>query len=149
MCIRDSVTTAVQKNIAVAWKWGVDITGPSQGTVIMYGANMVKTKKDAGNRFMLGYIRGMRDYIDAFGPSAKDKQAIVQILVKNTTLKDPTLYDKIQLPWFDPNGAMNIQSMKDMQQWFVDNSYVQTPANMDTTVDMSYADAAVAQLGKR
>lgn len=73
----------------------------------------------------------------------------MQLLVKNTTLKGPTLYDKIMLPWFDPNAAMNVQSMKDMQQWFVEQGVVQTPANIDATVDMSYADAAVAKLGKR
>jgi len=142
------ITTAVEKNIAVAWKWGVDITGPSQGTVIMYGQNMAKNRQDAGKRFMVGYIKAIRDYIDAFS-NGKDKQAIIGILTKNTTLKDPALYDKIQLPWFDPNGAMNIQSMKDMQQWFVSNGYVKTAANMDTTVDMSYVNAALAQVGKR
>ncbi len=147
--IEPLIASAVEKNIAVAWRWGVDITGPAQGTVVMYGPNMAKSRQDAGKAFMTAYVRAIRDYYDAFSPGAKDKAAIVQILVKNTTLKDPSLYDKIMLPWFDPNGEMNVPSMKDMQQWFVEHGSVQTPANIDATIDMSYAEAALAKLGKR
>lgn len=71
--IEPLITTAVEKKIAVAWKWGYDILGPSQGTVIMYGPNMAKNRQSLGKVLMTGYIRGIRDYLDAFEPSAKDK----------------------------------------------------------------------------
>ena len=50
----------------------------------------------------------------------------MEILTKYTAIKDPAVYKKIVVPAFSPNGEMNVQSIKDLQQWYVDNGFVQT-----------------------
>jgi hypothetical protein len=43
---------------------------------------------------------------------------------------------------------MLVQSMKDLQQWYVDNGFVQTPANLDQAIDTSYLEGALSAIGR-
>lgn len=142
------ITAAVAQNIGVRWKGVGETFGPLQNTVIMYGASLVNERPEAAKRFMVGYLHAVRDYVDAF-ENNQGKPAIIQILVNNTTIKDPAVYEKIALGALDLNGRMVVPNMKDLQQWLVDNGYVQTPVDLDTVIDYTYADYAVSQLGRR
>lgn len=55
----------------------------------------------------------------------------------------------MQLPAFDVNAEMNVTSMADIQQWFVDNKYVSAAADLNKVVDTTYLDYALSQEGKR
>jgi NitT/TauT family transport system substrate-binding protein len=141
------VTAAVQQNIGVRWKGMDELFGSQQGTVIMLSPDMA-SRRDVATRFVQGYLLGVRDYLDAFD-RAIARDAVIAILINNTTVKDPALYGVMSLPAFDPNGAMLVQSMKDLQQWYVDNGFVQTPANLDQAVDTSYLESALSRIGRR
>ena len=56
---------------------------------------------------------------------------------------------KIVVPAFSPNGEMNVQSIKDLQQWYVDNGFVQNPVPLDEFFDTSYLDYALSVVGRR
>jgi NitT/TauT family transport system substrate-binding protein len=142
------ITAAVGQNIGVRWKGVGETFGPLQNTVIMYGANLVNDRPEVAKRFMVGYLHAVRDYVDAF-ENNQGKSDVIQILVNNTTIKDPSVYEKIALGALDLNGRMVVSNMKDLQQWLVDNGYVQTPVDLDKVVDYTYADYAVSQLGRR
>jgi len=141
------VTAAVQQNIGVRWKGMDELFGAQQGTVIMLSPNLA-ARREVATRFVQGYLLGVRDYLDAFNQGI-DRDAVISVLINNTTVKDPALYSVMSLPAFDPNGAMLVQSMKDLQQWYVDNGFVPTPANLDQAVDTSYLDSALSSIGKR
>jgi NitT/TauT family transport system substrate-binding protein len=142
------VSAAVDQGIGIRWKGMDELFGNLQNTAIMYTPDFVTKRQDAGKRFMLAYLRGARDYIAAFD-QGKDRDAIVAIMAKNTTIKDPATYGKVVMPAMDPNGKLNIQSIKDYEQWFADNGYVPKPVPLDDFFDTSYADAALATLGRR
>ncbi|MBV9119514.1 MAG: taurine ABC transporter substrate-binding protein, partial [Chloroflexi bacterium] len=92
----------------------------------------------------------VRLYNDAFFKKPRDQKAyddVVDILAKNTTVKDKALYAQMQLPAVNPDGTMLLQSVKDDQDWYVKNGYQKAPVDIDAGVDMSYAQAAVQQLG--
>jgi NitT/TauT family transport system substrate-binding protein len=147
LLVEPLVTAAAAQNVGVRWKGVGETFGPLQNTVIMYGASLANERPDVGKRFMLGYLRSTRDYVDAF-ENNRDKPAIIQILVNNTTIKDPSVYERIQLAALDLNGQMIVPNMKDLQQWLVDHGYVQTPVDLDKVVDYTYTDYAVTQLGR-
>jgi NitT/TauT family transport system substrate-binding protein len=141
-------TAAVAQNVGVAWKRRVDVFGPAQNTVIMFAPNMAANRQDVGKRFMEGYVKAIRDYMDALN-TGKDMAAIVALLARNTNVKDPALYDRMQLPVFDLNGQMDQQNMQRTQQWFVDNKYVPIAVDLNKVIDTSYLDYALAQDGTR
>ena len=124
------MTTAVEQGLGVRWKGMDELFGSFQGTLIIYSPTMTTQRQEVGKRFMLAYLRALRDYQDAFD-EGKDLDAMVDILTKHTAIKDPAVYRKIVVPASDPNGEMNVQSIKDLQQWYVDNGFVQTPVALD------------------
>jgi len=142
------VTAAVDQGLGVRWRGMDDLFGTFQSTLIMYSPTMTTQRQEVGRRFMVGYLRSLRDYQDAFN-GGKDLDAIIAILTKHTNIKDPAVYKKIVVPAFEPNGQMNVQSIKDLQQWYVDNGLVQTPAALDEFFDTSYLDYALAIVGRR
>jgi NitT/TauT family transport system substrate-binding protein len=56
---------------------------------LMYGPLLTKTNVAAGNRFMVAYLKGLRDYRLAFGPEKKDQDAILALLKKNDIVVTP------------------------------------------------------------
>ncbi|HLG68875.1 MAG TPA: ABC transporter substrate-binding protein, partial [Chloroflexota bacterium] len=88
-------TQSIEKGFAVKWHEMADLVPNHVAAQWAYGSKLISGPPDVGQRFMVALMRGMRDYEDAFRKN-KDRAAIVSILVKHTTIKDPALYDKMQ-----------------------------------------------------
>jgi NitT/TauT family transport system substrate-binding protein len=58
-----------------------------QSSLLVYGPDMAQ-RRGAGNGFMVAYMKGVRDYVNAF-KKGKDKAAIVQALVDAKILGRP------------------------------------------------------------
>lgn len=121
-----------------------------QAAALLYGAPFIKTKADAAKGFMRAYLRGLRFYNDALsggrltGPTA---QAVIDILVKYSFLKDPALYHVITPNSADPDGRLNETSMQRDWQFFKDTGQIDGKVTVADIVDTSFATAAAAALG--
>lgn len=119
-------------------------------TVILISPVFAKNQPEAAKRMIYGFLRGQRDYLKAFvdtkDPALKDP--IIQILSKNTAVKDPKLYAGMGLSSGDPNGAFDVNVLNEFQQFFLKNGTQQKFIETDKVVDMSYLDYAVGRLGK-
>src|SRR6267378_1665291 len=75
-----------------------------------------------------------------------NRQALIDLEIRTGTETRPELLHKYPWPARSPNGKINIDSMLDMQAWFVKSkmSNVELPA--DRVVDMSYVDYALKKL---
>ena len=67
--------------------------------------------------------------------------------MKNTTLKDPALYNSMPMPGTDPNGALNLESLDADQDWWIAAGYQQRKVSLDEVVDTSFVKAALERLG--
>jgi NitT/TauT family transport system substrate-binding protein len=112
----------------------------------MYGAKFVNEKSEVARRFTIGYVRGIRDYLDAFTKD-KDKEAIIGILIAATTLKDRALYDKIGLAGLDPDGRVNVKDLDLQQDFYVRTGTMAKRIDINKAVDNTFVDNALAQLG--
>lgn len=118
-----------------------------QVAVILYSADFAK-KTDLGVRFMAAYLRGMRDFNDAFvKKDAAKRTEVIDILAEFTTIKDKALYDKVVMPGLDPNGKINVASLKADQDYYIAAKLQERPADIDRMVDLSFIEAAVRRLG--
>jgi NitT/TauT family transport system substrate-binding protein len=145
--IEPFTTLAVTQGIAVKWKDTSEILGPQQSTVMAFSPSFATQHQDAGKRFIVAYLRGVRDFTDAFD-QGKDQDQIISILTDSTTLKNPAQWKNVP-QWFDPNGGILLDPLKTNQQWYVDHGFIPTPINLDTVWDPTYVDYAVGVLGKR
>ena len=146
--IEPLLTTAVERNLAVKWPGSETVYPDQQVAVMLYSQSFIESKPDLARRFMVAYVRGLRDYNDAF--VKKDparRQEVIGILTKNTALKDPAVYEKVAMPGLDPNGRVNKEALKADQAYYIQIGKQQAQVNIDELVDLSFADYAVQQLG--
>ena len=61
---------------------------------------------DQLSRFLIGYLRGVRDYNDAFARN-QGRAEVVRILTEQTSVRDPALYERMNMPSLDPDGTIN------------------------------------------
>jgi len=58
------------------------------------------------------------------------------------------LYEKMVMPWLDPDGTVNRQSLRFDQEWYAQNGYVSTKVNLSLVVDDRFVLYALQRLGK-
>ncbi len=113
---------------------------------VFYSAGFARQPQVANN-FVLAYLRGVRDYVDVFFAGRGDRAAAIAQLVKHLPVKEPALYDRMAMPYVNPDGRINAADIRAQQDWFVSQGQVQQPVNVDQLVDNQYANYAVGVLG--
>lgn len=121
---------------------------PSPMTIAVVMVNTDWAKKNTAllRNFYTAYLRGVRDYCDAYH-GAPVKEEIIAALIRHGSERRPELLHKYSWPARSPNGRINTASMLDMQDWFVKNGYARAKFPAERLVDVSYADFAVRKLG--
>src|SRR5262249_37392012 len=121
------------------------VTPGHQVAVVLFSEKFAK-QRELAVRFMKAYILGARFYNDAFvkREPAKRSEAI-DILAKATKL-DPALFETMVMPGMNPEGRVNLESLRQIQTWFVNKGSQQKFIELTKAVDLSFADEAVRQL---
>jgi NitT/TauT family transport system substrate-binding protein len=146
--IEPFVTQGVTKGILVPWKKSEELYAGQQGGVLFFGPSMAKLGADVGDRFMVAYIKGIRDYYEAYGAKHKDQDAISAILANNTDVKDASLYARMGWDYIDPNGYVNSPAVGEDLDWYAAHDYVQQKPDLARVIDNSHVDHALGVLGK-
>jgi NitT/TauT family transport system substrate-binding protein len=145
--IEPLIQSAEQKGVGKLLTTGDEMYPNQQVAVLLYGPDFAAKHKDTAQRFMVAYLKGVRDYNNAFRKDI-DRAAIAAILSKNTTVKTPALYDKMIMPGLDPNGSINATGMAEDMQWFLSKGYLKEAVDVSRAIDTSFAQDAVQKLGK-
>ena len=144
-----TLNAAVERGLAVRWPPGAMgeafYGGEYQAATLLYSEQFSKNT-DAARRFMVGYIKGLRDYNDAF-VKGKNKAEVVAILTKYSSEKDPTLFNKMEMPFLNPDGKIHVPSMKMDFDFFKEMGYYTGKLELQLLIDMQFVDYAVQQLG--
>jgi NitT/TauT family transport system substrate-binding protein len=112
---------------------------------LLYGETFARNTAAARN-FMIGYLRGVRDYWDAYD-GRRDFQIIVDAQKKFTTNKDERLIRKVPPTGMKPDGYLNLEKMAVYQDWFLANGLVTQKVDLGQVVDHSFLDYANSILG--
>ena len=115
--------------------------------IIVYGPSMLKDQ-DVARRWMIAYLKGNREYLKAFTTKEGRDQAISAI-VKYSTVKEPKLYDVIEMPYIDPNGQFDMKSLETQFNFYVEKKLYEGKKTLKDLMDTSYAEFAVQRLGKQ
>ncbi len=145
--IEPFVAAAVKNNFAVRVAGDDEVYPNQQSAVIYYSPVFMKKYPKQAQGFMNAYVRGLRDYNDAF-EHGKGKAAIIDVLIKSTRIKDPKIYQAVIPVGLNPDGLVNVQSLMNDAQWYFQHSYLKAIPNINAIVDLSYARNAVKKLGR-
>ena len=144
-----SVTRAVETGVAI--RFSPESAYPSQQVaVLLYGGDFIKKRPEIAQKFMIAFLKGARVYNDALkgghlaGPAASE---VIDILIKNTNIKDKALWAAIVPSGINPDGRPNVDSLKKDLAFYKEQKYLQVGADLESVLDLSFVEKAVQQLG--
>jgi NitT/TauT family transport system substrate-binding protein len=128
-------TRHLQTGNAVLWVPYNDLVPGEQHATIVYGPSLLETNPDAGRRFMVAYLRGVRQYNEG-----KTKRNL-EILAESSGLDEELLQAACWFYIYD-DGHVNVQSLLDFQEWAVGKGYLDSVVPEEQFYDPSFIDYA-------
>lgn len=141
------VSAAEDRGIGVRWKGDEEIYPGHLVSMVMYSPIFAQNRPEVAKRFAVAYLRGVRDYYDAFFKN-KNKKEVVAILAEMTNIKDQAVYDKMAPQHVNPDGYINAKSVAEDQDFFLATGQIKEKVDLGKVIDNQYMDYAVQILGK-
>lgn len=144
-----TITEAEEQGIAV--RASKEVIYPGQQTaVVLYSEKFAQQRRPVAEKFMVAYLRAVRDYNNALkngklaGPHADE---ILSILTQYTKIKDRKVYAKMVPFAVNPDGRVNEATLKNDYKFFRERGLIDGKVTVDQVIDSSFADQAVKTLG--
>jgi len=142
-------TLVAKSGEAVIWKRTDDFVSNPYQTIgsLFYNTDWARKNPDAANRFMIAFLKGVRDYHDAMTKGVR-REEIIGYFIKHTGMKVRAIYDLI--PWGsgNPDGYESRESVLHQQDWYFRHGYLDSKLSVEKMVDDRYVDHAISVLGK-
>ena len=141
------ITQMLRIGVAVRFA-GLSKFYPHEAAQVLYSGKFSQDKP-TGVKFLKAYLRAVRDYDRALkdgklaGPGAEE---IIQMLGEMTGVKDLTIFRDAVPPYLEPNGALNMPTIRTDFAYFKEKGMVKGNVTLDRVIDTSFAEAAAAQL---
>ena len=145
--LEPGLSRAAAEGVGVIFKRNDEFYPNQQVAVLMYGPQFIANQREVGQRFMVAYIKGVRDHWEAFTRSV-NKAEIIEILTRTTAVKDPVLLERTTPPGLNPDGYINIQGFGDDIAWWANKGHLPAPVDPTLIVDHSFVDYALERLGR-
>jgi NitT/TauT family transport system substrate-binding protein len=140
-------TIGVRQGILTKWK-GMDEVLPNQHVAVMlFGQAFAAERRELGHRFMVAYLKGVRDWVDAMDRN-RGREQVVDVMMQYTPLQDRTLFDDMRPAGLNPDGYIDFDSIARDVRWYADNGYMDRSIDVATIVDHSHVDYALGVLGR-
>jgi NitT/TauT family transport system substrate-binding protein len=119
---------------------------PMTIAVIMANTDWITANPDLVQRYMTAWLRGARDYCNAYHGGA-DRQEVIDELVSSKTEPRRELLEKYPWPARSPDGKINTASMLDINAWYVANKLSTQTFPAERLLNTTFIDAANKKLG--
>jgi len=136
------ITRISDSGSAVIWKTSPEVVPGFQQAVIVFGPALLEEKRDVGNRFMLAWLRAVRQYNQG---KTEDN---LRIAAAQTGL-DVDLLKRMAWPLMRDDGRLHLQSVLDFQDWCVDKGFQDRPVPEENLYDsafVEYANSALSEI---
>ncbi|MEQ6388641.1 ABC transporter substrate-binding protein [Bacillaceae bacterium S4-13-58] len=146
--IEPLIAQGIANDIHVRFGDATDYAPKAQIAMVLGSPKFLGERREVAKRFMAAYLKGVRDYNDAFVKETGNKDEIIDIMTKHTATKDPEVWKSIGVTGLDPNGAMFIEDIKNQYEFYKKNGAISSELNFDTVLDTSLVDEVVDIIGK-
>ena len=118
-----------------------------QSAAIFYSAEFIEKHPDLAKKFMIAYLKGVRDYENAF-VNGINKQQTIDSLKKHIKVQDDAVWNNMIPIGLNPDGFINKQSLANDINWYKEHGYINTVPDIDRVVDHSYVENALKEIGE-
>lgn len=135
-----TITRIVEAGVAEVWLgWEEILPGTQLGT-LWYGPKLTQENRDAGNRFMIAYLKAIRQYNE--GKTDRN----VELMAEFTQL---SLEEARNMCWqaVRSDGAVNFESIQDFQEWAVRQGLQDTVLPVEAYWDGEFIEYALEHGG--
>ncbi len=148
LMIEPFVGMAVRRGVAVRFLGADEIERDFQMAGVIYGPAFTDRKPEAAKRWLVAYVRGVRDYLAALKTEV-GRNELVALLAKHTSaFKDPTMTEAVVFPGFDADGYLNLKTVKDSIDWYAERGLLRSKPALADLVDYTYLDYALDRVGR-
>ena len=140
-------TRVVQAAAGVRWKNLGDIYPDRQATVLLYSPQFPEQHPEAAVRFLVAYLRGVRDYVATMTDDA-DRAPVYRVLAEYTPLKDLDLYAALAPAHLSPDGALRSETLQADQEFWIQQGLIPQPADLAAAIDLQYLEEARHRLSQ-
>jgi NitT/TauT family transport system substrate-binding protein len=119
---------------------------PTELSVNMINTDWAKQNLDLVRRYYLAYMRGVRDYCQAYHGGSNRKE-MIDLLVRSGAERRPEMLNDYIWPARDPLGRVNVASVLDIAGWYVKNKFTSAVPATARLADLSYIDYVNSKLG--
>lgn len=129
------VTRLLNGGEAVVWSAAKEVIPDFQHASLLFGPSLLVDDVDAGRRFMVAYLRGVR----AFLSGKTDRN--IEILAIHTGL-EPALLRQACWPAIRRDGRVNVESVLEFQHWALERELLDRSVESVEIWDRSFVDHA-------
>jgi NitT/TauT family transport system substrate-binding protein len=139
------VASQVASGEWVRWKQGDEIHPELQARYLLFSNPFMAERPEVGIRFLTAYLRGARDYCDAFDQGFA-RQDMIDLLVKETG-ESPELLESMKPLGFTPDGVVDLERLAVELDILRGQRLIPADTHAGDVVDNRFAEAALEQLG--
>lgn len=133
------ITRTLDADAAKIWYPFETSQANAQYAVIWFGPSITQDNPEAGNRFMVAYLKAVQQYNE--GKTERNVELMAEF-IKSTP------EDAAASCWqaFTKDGSINVDFVLDFQQWAIEKGYAERAMEADEFWDGSYLEYAQKQL---
>jgi NitT/TauT family transport system substrate-binding protein len=139
------LTQGAEQGLSSPLLCGEELNPGREYAMLTYAPHFVENERATGERLMLAYLRGVREYTDAMRQGV-GRDAVIDVLVRYAPA-DPDLYRRMHPVDLDPDGRPNRASIAFDQATLLRLGAIQQPVDLDAVIDSSFAEYALTRLG--
>jgi NitT/TauT family transport system substrate-binding protein len=137
-------TTAEERGLGARVRESSDYILGAQIAMVAFSEQFARDRADAGRRFAVAYLRGVRDYMDAM-EHGRDRETIVGIIAESAGVPPPII-DKAGYFPIRRDGRVNAETLASFADWLREHGYIQHRPDVPAMVSYQFADHAARTL---
>lgn len=141
------VVRAEQEGIAKRIIGADEISPDFQISGIIFGEYFMQDKADSTSRWLEGYVRGIRFYLDAI-KTEEGKDELFSLISEYARLKDRSLLDGVVFPGFHRDAYFNTDTVELTMNWYQERGMLDERPKMADMVDNSFLNEALDRIGR-
>ncbi|MBX0359335.1 ABC transporter substrate-binding protein [Halobacillus sp. Nhm2S1] len=145
--IEPLITQGEAQDLHVRFGDATDFAPDAQIAMVLGSPDFIEKDTDVSVRFMAAYLKGVRDYNDAFLYD-KGLDEVIEIMTKHTALKDAGVWKKVGVTGLDPNGEMFIDDIKKQFEMYDANGAISGDIDFNDAIDTSLSEKAMEVIGR-